>query len=136
MDGEPQVIEIRSSVDEIHRVQSAVSEQMTHHGFDADACFAVKLALEEAVVNAMKHGNKFESERTVRVWFRISDHEIDIRVKDEGVGFNPCCVPDPTADENLCKPNGRGIMLMRAYMDDVQYSACGTEVTMVKRKKD
>ena len=58
-----------------------------------------------------------------------------IKIKDEGEGFNPDNVPDPTTKENLAKPCGRGIMLMRVYMDEVTYSDCGTEVTLMKTKK-
>ena len=108
---------------------------MERFGYDEDACFAVKLAVEESVVNAMRHGNKFDARLRVQVQFQVNDREVRIRVRDEGRGFDPEKVPDPTRDENLAKPHGRGIMLMRAYMDEVTYTACGTEVILVKRKK-
>jgi serine/threonine-protein kinase RsbW len=123
-----------STVDEIQSVQSALHEEMARLGYGADACFAVRLAVEEAVVNAVKHGHKFNPDLVVRVEYEVDARRVCIRVKDQGRGFKPEEVPDPTSDENLAKPTGRGILLMRAYMDEVAYSACGTEVTMVKKK--
>jgi serine/threonine-protein kinase RsbW len=134
-EGHCQEITIESSAEQVHGIQRAVHDAMARCGFDDDECFAVKLAVEESVINAMKHGNKFQKERKVRVCFEVDAEKVVIKVKDEGVGFNPETVPDPTCDENLAKPNGRGIMLMRAYMDDIRYSECGTEVTMLKRRK-
>jgi len=101
-------------------------------GYDEDYRFAVRLAFEEAVVNAMKHGNRMDPGRQVHVRYRISPERIDICVADEGQGFNPGGVPDPTCDENLQRPCGRGIMLIRAYMDEVSYSTKGNELCMVK----
>lgn len=129
------VIEIPSSAGEVHRVQCAVQEEMKRFGYDDDTCFAVKLAIEESVVNAMRHGNKFDPRLKVKVRYEVTDREVRIHVHDEGRGFDPAKVPDPTREENLAKPHGRGIMLMRAYMDEVAYTESGTEVILVKRRK-
>ena len=134
-DDRNQVLRIPSCIDEVHQVQCLIQQAMVQHGYDDDACFAVKLAVEESVINAMKHGNKFDRSRCVQVCFDVCDECVCIRIKDEGEGFNPCSVPDPTSEENLAKPHGRGIMLMRAYMDEVDYDASGREVTMVRRKR-
>jgi len=104
-------------------------------GYDEDHRFAVRLAFEEAMVNAMKHGNKMDPSRSVTLSYRVSPERVEIRVADEGPGFDPGGVPDPTADENLNKPCGRGIMLMRCYMDEVAYSSSGKEVRMVKYRQ-
>jgi serine/threonine-protein kinase RsbW len=104
-------------------------------GYDEDHRFAVRLAFEEAMVNAMKHGNKMDRSLSVTLSYRVSPERVEIRVADEGRGFNPGSVPDPTADENLNKPCGRGIMLMRCYMDEVAYSSSGREVRMVKYRQ-
>jgi serine/threonine-protein kinase RsbW len=95
--------------------------------------FAIRLALEEALSNAVKHGNRFDPEKKITVSTCLGADRADITVADEGEGFDPGGVPDPTVDENLEKPCGRGIMLMRAYMDEVEYNDRGTEVHMVKR---
>ena len=123
-----------STVNEIQAVQSAVHREMERLGYSSDACFAVRLAVEEALINAVKHGHKFNPDLVVRIEYEVDGRRVCIRVKDQGRGFRPEEVPDPTSDENLTKPTGRGILLMRAYMDEVAYSACGTEVTMIKKK--
>jgi serine/threonine-protein kinase RsbW len=94
--------------------------------------FAIKLALEEAITNAIKHGNHNDPTKRITIRFRVTPEEAVIWLTDEGAGFNPDGVPDPTLDENLGKPNGRGIMLMRAYMDEVSFGKCGREVRLVK----
>ena len=103
-------------------------------GYSEDDRFAIRLSLEEALINAIKHGNNFDPARKVRVSADVGDEQTTITVCDEGAGFDPSVVPDPTTDENLEKPSGRGIMLMRAYMDEVSYNYHGNEVRMTKRR--
>lgn len=119
---------------EIRTVERDVLRRLRELDYDDDHLFAVRLAFEEALINAMKHGNRFDPARSVRVWYRILPERVEIRVADEGAGFDPGAVPDPTADENLEKPCGRGIMLMRCYMDKVEFSPRGNEVLMVKNR--
>jgi serine/threonine-protein kinase RsbW len=95
--------------------------------------FGVNLAVEEALVNAIKHGNQEEPSKQVHVEFRLNDEGFFVRIADEGEGFDPTEVPDPTADENLDRPGGRGIMLMRNFMSRVEYNSLGNEVVMEKR---
>ena len=101
-------------------------------GFSEEARFSIRLAMEEAVVNAVKHGNRFDSTKKIFLRYSCNHKTFTLAVKDEGDGFDPSTVPDPTAPENLARPNGRGIMLMTAYMDRVTYSEKGNEVIMVK----
>ncbi len=131
---ETKILEIRSSVEEVHRVQADVQQDLQRWGCNGDTCFAVKLALEESLVNAIRHGNRLDPARHVHIKYCINDQCITICVRDEGPGFNPSDVPDPTSEENLTKPTGRGLMLMRAYMDSVAYNPQGNEVTMTKRR--
>jgi len=116
----------------IRKTEREVLARLHDLGYDEDHLFAVRLALEEALVNAMKHGNAFDPDRSVHVWYRASPERVEIRVADEGCGFDPATVPDPTSDENLERPCGRGIMLMRCYMDEVTFSPKGNEVSMIK----
>jgi serine/threonine-protein kinase RsbW len=121
-----------SRLDMIRQTEHEVEARLLELGYDEDQRWAVRLALEESLVNAMKHGNAMDPNRSVRVAHCITPDRAEIRIADEGGGFDPCCVPDPTADENLHKPCGRGIMLMRSYMDEVMFCSNGTEVHMVK----
>jgi len=94
--------------------------------------FAVHLAMEEALVNAIKHGNHKDPGKTVEVVCRISKNRVQIRITDEGDGFDPSTVPDPTDEENLEIPSGRGLMLMRCYMNSVRFNDRGNQVSMEK----
>ena len=111
-----------------------VSLTKAHH-YDEEVVFALRLSLEEALSNAIRHGNKGDTHKKVKVRYLINSDIIDIYVEDEGEGFNPTDVPDPTSKENLSIPSGRGIMLMRAYMNKVEYNAAGNVIHLVKLKQ-
>jgi serine/threonine-protein kinase RsbW len=121
--------------EDVERVQRVVSEALAARGYDLDAMFAVRLCLEEALVNGFRHGNRFEPGLVVKLRASIARNECTFEVEDEGEGFDPEGVPDPTADENLEIPSGRGIMLMRAYMSEVEYLDPGNRLRMVYRPK-
>jgi len=104
------------------------------HGFDEDAVFGIHLAMEEAFLNAVKHGNRDDKSKRVQVECRIGPETFDITIADEGAGFDPQAVPDPRSEENLCRSSGRGVLLMRAYMDAVEYNEAGNRVHMIKYK--
>jgi serine/threonine-protein kinase RsbW len=133
---ETKVLEIRSTVEEIPRVQADVQQDLNRSGINDDTCFAVKLALEESLVNAIRHGNQLDPTLHVHIQYCINDRCIKICVRDEGPGFDPARVPDPTSPENLTKTTGRGLMLIRAYMDSVAFNPRGNEVTMIKRRRN
>lgn len=105
-------------------------------GYNGHDQFAVKLALEEALANAIKHGNQSDPTKQVTLEFTIDEQQISISISDEGPGFNPADVPDPTLDENLEKPYGRGVMLMNTYMNEVRYNKRGNKVTLVRRRTE
>lgn len=125
---------LASRFDEVRRVESEVLDAAESSGFDAASCFAIKLSLEEALANAIKHGNGEDPDKQVTVEYRVTPEAVRLTVCDEGGGFHPHAVPDPRLDENLEKPNGRGIMLMRCYMNEVSFNEAGNCVTMVKRR--
>jgi len=117
---------------EARSVQDQI-EQLLHSAPATDKeIFSIKLALEEAIVNAIKHGNQMDRSKSVRICYRLQPDRFEVSVTDEGSGFDPSDVPDPTAVENLERPCGRGLMLMRYYMTDVRYSPQGNSVTMHK----
>ena len=104
-----------------------------HHWVDHDI-FSIHLALEEALVNAIKHGNGLDLAKQVRVRCRMSDDLVQIEIADEGEGFDPTRVPDPTDEHHRECPNGRGVMLMRSFMDRVEYNERGNCVLLEKRR--
>ena len=103
-------------------------------GYSPECAFAVRLALEEAVVNAHKHGNRSDRTKHIIVSYDVKPDRLTVRVRDEGPGFDPRLVPDPTSPDRISLPNGRGLMLMRAYLDDVCYNEQGNEVQLVKER--
>ncbi len=118
--------EARRFQDQIERLLLESSHASPHE------VFSIKLALEEALINAIKHGNQMDRAKKVRVLYRVTPHRFEVEVLDEGPGFDPGDVPDPTAVENLERPCGRGLMLMRHYMSEVVYKGCGNSVAMSK----
>lgn len=126
---------IRSDLTEARELEERLLEEVSRKGFDDGEVFAIKLALEEGLVNAIKHGNRYDTAKTVRVRYDISPARAEFTIIDEGPGFAPTDVPDPTADENLMKPCGRGIMLMRSFMDVVEYNEAGNSIHLVKCKQ-
>src|SRR5262249_44425463 len=116
------------------RVQEEVEEALKAHQYSAHDIFSIRLALEEALVNAIKHGNQMDRSKSVRIAYRITHERFDVWVFDEGPGFDPGDVPDCTAAENLERPCGRGLMLMRHYMSEVGYNAAGNAVYMSKQR--
>lgn len=127
-------IVIPTDLQEGRRQAETILRLVEGHGYSPDVCFAIRLALEEALINAIKHGNRFDPHKHIRIWAEVSDHRAAITIEDEGEGFRPETLADPTADENLEKPSGRGIMLMRAYMDQVTFNDRGNQVVMVKNR--
>ena len=124
---------IASVLVEAERVEKTLLEEVARFHYSEPATFAIKLAVEEAVTNAIKHGNKFDPRKLVELTFDVGPRRTIVMVADQGDGFDPSCLDDPTLDENLEKPTGRGVMLMHAYMDEVQYNEKGNQVRMVKR---
>ncbi|MBX3448073.1 MAG: ATP-binding protein [Planctomycetaceae bacterium] len=115
-------------------VQDRIIQRLEARGFTDRDVFGIRLSLEEALVNAIKHGNGMDPSKSVRVCCQIDTETVVVEIEDEGDGFQPEEVPDPTAEENLERPCGRGIMLMRAFMTRVEYSDHGKCVTLEKRR--
>jgi len=113
-----------------HQVQEKIEELLHARRASDNDIFSIKLALEEALVNAIKHGNQLDKSKKVTVSYRVLGDLFEVKISDEGPGFDPTDVPDPTAIENLERPCGRGLMLMRHYMTEVHYSARGNSVAM------
>jgi serine/threonine-protein kinase RsbW len=118
-----------------------VAEELTHRvcktaGFDEEDQHRIEMAVHESVINAVAHGNKHDARKKVHVRFELYKDRLEIHIRDEGHGFDLLQVADPLASENLLKMSGRGIFLIRAFMDEFRVESAkgsGTEVTMVKR---
>lgn len=132
--GHPLVREenIPSDLAEARRIQNDIEEFLQAHRFAEKEIFAIRLALEEALVNAIKHGNQMDIAKKVRVQYQISTERFDVLIGDEGPGYNPEDVPDPTDPENLERPCGRGLFMIRAYMTEVEIVGRGNEIKMTK----
>jgi serine/threonine-protein kinase RsbW len=112
-----------------------IMAKLEAHRFGKDDIFAVHLTLEEAFLNAVKHGNKMDPTKTVKVEYLVDSEKVDISITDEGNGFDPDAVADPRFGEKLFEPGGRGLLLINSYMDVVEYNERGNSVRMVRYKE-
>ena len=129
-------ITIGSRVEFVNLLQAASNEICHIVDLDDDAAMNLSLALHEAVVNAIKHGNREDRRKKVTVSFTLRSADLIIKVKDQGGGFDWCRVEDPRSPDNIGKANGRGIFLMRNFVDRVDFKHVageGLTVTLVKR---
>ncbi|MEX2187500.1 MAG: ATP-binding protein [Pirellulales bacterium] len=115
-------------------VQEEVLAVLESHGWSSASVFAVRLAFEEAIVNAIKHGNRHAEDKHVHVVAKLLADRLWLQITDEGPGFDPAAIPDCTEDDRLEVPCGRGIMLMRSFMCHVEYNESGNRVVMEKRR--
>jgi serine/threonine-protein kinase RsbW len=125
-------ITIPSDAAEARRIQDEIEHLLQTRLIHEHDIFSIKLALEEALVNAIKHGNQMDASKKVHIAYQFFPDRFHIQIADDGPGFDPSDVPDPTAFENLERPCGRGLMLMRHYMTEVAYNPRGNGVTMSK----
>jgi serine/threonine-protein kinase RsbW len=134
-DGERIEITISSRFENIELVQVVAEHLCENAGVDEDGSHWVGMAVREAVANAIKHGNKLDVRKKVNATFELHGSELEIRISDEGEGFDPATVSDPLNPLNLMKTSGRGIFYMRTFMDQVHYSfspSGGTSLLMTK----
>jgi serine/threonine-protein kinase RsbW len=124
-----------SRFENIEVAERALMDLCHRAGCPEDEEYWLVTALREAVANAVRHGNRQDPDRVVRIAYTISNSTVTIRVEDEGEGFDPAEIPDPTDPQNLLRPSGRGIFYMRQFMSRVEFgstSAGGTTVVMVR----
>jgi serine/threonine-protein kinase RsbW len=125
---------ISSSLDIGHQLIERYIKTLEQFGWEGRDLFHVQLAVEEAIVNAITHGNHESPDKMVEVELHISRQLTSMRILDQGCGFCPETLPDPTDDDNLESPHGRGVMLIKQMMDQVQYNPRGNQVTMIKHR--
>jgi serine/threonine-protein kinase RsbW len=127
-------VELPSERGSSRLVMEELLEQLGHHGWEPTDIFGIHLAVEEAIVNAIVHGNKLDPAKTVRVSCAVTPDMARIEITDAGAGFDPAAVPDCTLDERLEVPSGRGVMLMRSFMTTIAYNARGNSVLLEKQR--
>ncbi len=119
---------------EVRRVQDDIETALQANRWGDTDVFAIKLAVEEALVNAIKHGNQLDPDKKVRVGYAVTDDRFDITIADEGPGFDPADVPDPLDEINIERNCGRGVFLIRSFMTTVEYRNGGSTIVMSKVK--
>ncbi len=130
-------LDVATRLEMLDIAQTVLTQVCTIVGFEDETAHYLAVAVRESVVNAMKHGNGQDESKRVKIQFTLLDQALEVRVEDEGPGFEPQEVPDPLAPENLLKAYGRGIFFMKQFMDEVTYefpARGGTVVRMVKRR--
>lgn len=131
-----QSLAVPSTTESVGGLCRQLLDQAKEYGYSEDEIFAIHLSLEEALTNAVRHGNKSDPTKAVAVEVLITPEKFDISIADQGSGFNPDTLPDPRLGENLYKTEGRGVLLIRAYMDVIEYSERGNCVHLIKYRKD
>lgn len=128
-------VAVESTSSGIVGVCKDILSELEARGFKQDDIFAVHLALEEAFINAVKHGNRMDPTKEVKISYSVSVNKVEITMGDEGGGFEPNSIPDPRYGDNLYRTEGRGLFLIRSYMDVVKYNERGNVVRMVKYRE-
>jgi serine/threonine-protein kinase RsbW len=116
------------------RLVDGLLDAMLSRGWSSTAIFHVQLAYEEAIVNAIVHGNGGQADKTVEIAFHCDAHQVQIVIADQGPGFDPCQIPDPRQSDRLDQPGGRGLLLMQEVMCEAIYNVRGNQLTLIKRR--
>ncbi|MDP9038561.1 MAG: ATP-binding protein [Acidobacteriota bacterium] len=127
---------LESTLASVDKLEQTAEEFALRAGFDEDTAPNIAMAVREAAVNAVLHGNAYDASKRVQASFEASADSLVIRIADEGPGLDPEGVPDPLAPENILRGSGRGIFLIRAFMDEVHFRKLhpGTELTLIKHR--
>src|SRR5215471_2333769 len=125
---------LESSLDSVNRVEQTAEQLAKKAGMDEDEVFRIAMAVREAAVNAVLHGNSYDPDKRITASFENTGDSLVIRIADQGKGLVPDTLPDPLAPENLLRGSGRGIFLIRSFMDEVHFKLLhpGTELTLIK----
>lgn len=126
-------LRIPSNRKNIHRVEDFFRSVNESYGLSDEKLHALLVAVTEAVNNGIIHGNKNDETKNVTVTCGLDAGLLTVKIRDEGTGFDPSSLSNPLEEQNLLSTGGRGVFLMRAFMESVDYNAAGNEVTMVMR---
>ena len=127
---------LSSTLESVNTIEQTAEDFATRAGFDEDTAPNIAMAVREAAVNAVVHGNAYDPEKQVSASFESNEDGITIRIADQGIGLDPDTIPDPLAPENILRGSGRGIFLIRAFMDEVHFRQLhpGTELILIKHR--
>ena len=128
-------VSVESTSSATAEVCRRILSELKANSFSEEDIFSVHLALGEAFINAIKHGNKMDPRKKIKIDYSVSLDKVEIFLTDEGNGFDPNVVPDPRCGENIYRTEGRGLLLIRSYMDVVEHNECGNCVRMVRYKE-
>lgn len=128
------IVKIPSDTSEGLAVQEQIIALMEKHEYSMKDIFAMRLSLEEAITNAIKHGNGGADDKQVSVNAEVSPLGLKVVIEDEGDGFDPEDIPDPTDDDFIDRPCGRGLLLLKAYLNSVEYTNGGRTVTLERER--
>lgn len=125
-----------SSLDSVNKVEQTAEQWAARADFDEDTIAHIGMAVREAAVNAVLHGNAYDNAKHITASFETTADSLIIRIKDQGPGLDPETIPDPLSPENILRGSGRGIFLIRAFMDEVNFRQLhpGTELTLIKHR--
>jgi len=125
-----------SSLDSVNKIEQTAEQCAQRAGFDEDTIPHIAMAVREAAVNAVLHGNAYDQNKHITASFETTSDALIIRITDQGPGLDPNSIPDPLAPENILRGSGRGIFLIRAFMDEVNFRQLhpGTELTLIKHR--
>lgn len=123
-------LDIGSRVENLRVIEGKVDELMARLGINKDEYGRIMVATMEAVNNAIVHGNQNDNSKSVNISFEFKKQGLVVKVRDQGIGFNPDCIPDPTSPENIENLRGRGVFLMKNLADDIGFNEVGNEVIM------
>ena len=129
-------VKLSSRIESVEEAAKEAEDFARQAGLGDEYIFAIDMAVRESVANAVKHGNRFDESKSIEVSFELGSNAVSLTVRDYGSGFNSDSIPDPTNPENLLKANGRGILFMKTFMDEVEFMhplGGGTAVKMLKK---
>lgn len=122
-------LRIKSKIENIYPVEREILERASELGYDGDACFCLRLAMDEALINAITHGNRNMEEKNVRIIAYCDEQRIAVTVQDEGDGFDQSTLVDPTQEPYLHKSSGRGVYLIQQFTHEIQFNEKGNAIT-------
>ncbi|HEX8289589.1 MAG TPA: ATP-binding protein [Pyrinomonadaceae bacterium] len=134
---EKKLLKLTSRIESVEKAAFEAAEFARESSLGEEEIFAIDMAVRESVANAVKHGNKLDETKNVEITFFNAASGFEITIRDFGEGFAVEDIPDPTDPENLLKASGRGILFMRSFMDEVEWTnhaEGGTIVKMIKKR--